>query len=104
MDLSRRRSRSSLNLESTDGWGILEPNPYIIRMAAIAAAGVDKYTSESTAELDSHANMIVLGNQALVIQVTGKSAEVNSFSSDTQGTPKVTVVDAVVSYDCPFTS
>ena len=73
-------------------------------MADIEAAGVDKYTSESTTELDSHANMIVLGNQALVIQNTGQYAEVNSFSSDGQGMSKVPAIDAVLAYDCSFTS
>ena len=65
-------------------------------MAVIAAAGVDKYTYESTIELYSHANMIVLGNKALVIQDTGQSAEVHSFLSDIQGMSKVSVLDAVV--------
>ena len=65
-------------------------------MAVIAAAGVDKYTYEATIELNSHANMIVLGNKALVIQDTGQSAEVNSFSSDIKGMSKVPVIDAVV--------
>ena len=65
-------------------------------MAAITEAGVDKYTSKSTTELDSHANTIVIGNQALVIQDTEKSTEVNAFSSDVQGISKGTVVDAVV--------
>ena len=59
---------ASFHLESTDGRGILEPNPYIIKMAAIAVAGIDKYTDMETAEIDSHTNMIVLGKQALVIQ------------------------------------
>ena len=72
-------------------------------MADIAASGVDKYTSKSTTELNSHANMIVLGNQALVIQDKGKSAEVNAFSSDLQRISKVPVVDSVVAYGCPFT-
>ena len=48
--------------------------------------------------------MIVLGNQALVIQDTGKSAEMNAFSSDIQVISKVPVVDTVVVYDFPFTS
>ena len=73
-------------------------------MAAIAASGLDKYTSESMAELDSHKNMIVLGNQALFIQDTGKSAEVNEFSSNIQGMSKLPVVDAVVTYNCTFSS
>ena len=73
-------------------------------MAAIVLAGVNKYTSKSTAELDSHASMIVIGNQALVIQNTGQSVELNSFSSDVQGISKVPGVDAVVLYYCLFTS
>ena len=62
---------ASFHLESTDGRGILEPNPYIIKMAAIAVAGIDKYTDTETTDLGSHAKMIVLGKQALVIQDTG---------------------------------
>ena len=70
-------------------------------MAAIAAAGVYKYTSESAAELDSHGNIIVIGNQTLVIQDTENSADVNAFSSDIQRMSEVPVVDAVVAYDFP---
>ena len=73
-------------------------------MAAIASAGIDKYTAMDTTKLDSHANMIVLGKQALVIQYTGHSAEVNAFSDDAGGLSKVPIVDAVVAYDCPYTS
>ena len=73
-------------------------------MAAIAAAGIDKYTATETTELDSHANMIVLGKQSLVIQDTGHSAEVNAFSDDVGGFLKVQIVDAVVAYNCPYTS
>ena len=43
-------------------------------------------------------------NQALIIQDTETSAEVNAFSSEVRGKPKVPVADAVVTYDCPFTS
>ena len=68
-------------------------------MAAISAAGIDKYTAMETTELDSHANMIVLGKQALVIQDTGHSAEVNAFSDDVGGLSKVPIVDAVVAYN-----
>ena len=80
----------------------MEPNQYITGMSDIAAAGVDKYTSNSTIELDSHVNTIVLVNQALVIQDTGQSAEVNKFSSNIQGMSKVPVVDAVVAYNFLF--
>ena len=72
-------------------------------MSGIAAADIEEYTSECTTELDSHANMIVLGLQALIINHTGQSAEVNAFSSDVEGMSKFTIVDVVVVYDCPYT-
>ena len=68
-------------------------------MAEISAAGIDKYTAMETTELDSHSNMIVLGKQALVIQYTGHSDEVNTFSDDVGVLSKVPIVDAVVAYD-----
>ena len=82
----------------------MDTNQYIILMDDIAAAGVDKYTSDSTTEIYSHENVIVLGNQALVIQDTLQYAEFDAFFSDVQGMSKVPVVDSVVAYYCPFTS
>ena len=35
-----------------------------------------------TTELDSHANMVVIGAQGTIIQKTGRYADVNAFSSD----------------------
>ena len=72
-------------------------------MAAIAAAAIEEYTSESMTKLDSHANNIVLDLQALIINHTGQSAEVNAFSSDVEVMSKVPIVDAVVAYDFPYT-
>ena len=47
--------------------------------------------------------MIVLGRQALIINHTGQSEEINSFSSDVEGMSKVPIVDAMVAYNCPYT-
>ena len=55
----------------------------------------------STYELDSHANMIVLGKQAFVFNHTGQYENVKVFSEDAGGIPKVPIVDAVISYYCP---
>ena len=68
-------------------------------MAAIAEAGIDKYTAMETTEIDSHTSMIVIGKHDLVIQDTGHSAEVNAFSDDVGGLSKVPIVDAVVAYN-----
>ena len=72
-------------------------------MATIAAAAIEEYTYEYTTELDSHANIIVLSRQALIINHTGQSAEVNAFSSDVEEMSKFPIVDARVSYDFPYT-
>ena len=55
-----------------------------------------------TTELDSHANMVVLGNQGTTIQDTGKFSDVNTFAEDVGMMPRVPIVDSVVAYDCPY--
>ena len=55
-----------------------------------------------TKELDSHANMVVIGAQGTIIQKTGRYADVNAFSSDVGTLSQVPIVDAAVAYDCPF--
>ena len=57
----------------------------------------------TTTELDSHANMLVVGGQATVIQDTGQRCEVNAFSSEVGTLSQVSIVDAVIAYDCPVT-
>ena len=57
--------------------------------------------SIGTTELDSHAYMVVIGNQGTTIQDTSKFADVNAFAEDVDMMPKVLIVDSVVAYDCP---
>ena len=58
--------------------------------------------SAGTTELDSYANMVVIGAQGTIIQKTGRYADVNAFSSDVGTLSRVPIVDAGVAYDCPF--
>ena len=58
--------------------------------------------SAGTTELYSHVNMVVIGAQGMIIQKTGKYADVNAFSSDVGTLSRVPIVDAAVAYDCPF--
>ena len=58
--------------------------------------------SAGTTELDSHANMVVIGAQGTIIQQTGRYADVNAFSSDVGTMSRVTIVDVAVAYDCPL--
>ena len=52
-------------------------------------------------ELDSHANMFVLGNQCTIIQRTRRYAGVNEFISDVGLMAQVPIVDTALEYDCP---
>ena len=59
--------------------------------------------SESRTELDSHANMTVVGRHCHVLAQTGRIADVSPFSPDYDALSKVPIVDAVLAYDCPYT-
>lgn len=59
--------------------------------------------NESTTELDSHANMVVMGRNATVIAWTGETAEVHAFSDECDALERVPIVDAATAYDCPYT-
>ena len=56
---------------------------------------------ESRTELDSHANMPVVGREALIMEQSGKTVEVSPFTPDYKPI-KVEVVNAVVQYDSPL--
>ena len=55
-----------------------------------------------TTELDSHANIVVIGAQGTIIQNTGKYNDVNGFSPYIGTMSRVPIVDAVMGYDCPI--
>lgn len=56
---------------------------------------------ESRTELDSHANMPVVGKNALIIEDLGVKVDVSTFSPD-YPTLESKLVDAVVQYECPY--
>jgi hypothetical protein len=55
----------------------------------------------SRTELDSHANMPVVGRHAYIISDTGRIADVNPFTPD-YDSMQVPIVDAAVQYECPY--
>ena len=52
-------------------------------------------------ELDTHANMPVVGKHSWILRDTGRNVEVNPFTPDCNAM-RVPVVDAAVQYDCPM--
>lgn len=57
--------------------------------------------SESHCELDSHTNMVVIGGNAAVVNKTGLTVQVSPFTPDYKSLSVVSIVDAVITYDCP---
>jgi len=49
---------------------------------------------DSRTELDSHANMAVVGSNCIIVHNTGKSAQVSPFTSDLGVLQNVPIVDA----------
>jgi hypothetical protein len=62
----------------------------------------DNQTMESRTDLDSHANMPVVGRGAYVLADLNKSMEVCPFTP-TYKPLSIPLVDAAVRYDCPYT-
>ena len=56
---------------------------------------------ESRMELDSHANMPVLGNGAYILGHTGQTADVTAYSPEYESM-QIPIVDAAVQYNCPY--
>ena len=67
---------------------------HVIRCGPVGGCG--------TRDLDSHANMVVIGAQGTIIQKTGKYAEVNGGSSDVGTMSRVPIVNTVLEYNCPI--
>ena len=68
----------------------------------VALMEVDIETDgQSRTELDSHANMPVVGKEALVVEQSGKMVEVSPFTPDYKPI-KVEVVNAIIQYDSPL--
>jgi hypothetical protein len=71
----------------------------------VSDVDVDEETTdeeeESRTELDSHANMPVVGRNAYIISDTGRIADVNPFTPD-YDSMRISIVDAAIRYDCPY--
>jgi hypothetical protein len=62
----------------------------------------DEMDMISRTDLDSHANMPVVGRNAYIISSSGRFAEVNAFTPDYDAMT-IQIVDAAIQYDCPYT-
>ena len=79
------------------------PNPYLssIISAAHQLNNEQNHDLELRTELDSHANMTVVGQNSYIVMDTGKLAEVNPYNPDYKSM-RLPIVDATLQYDCPY--
>jgi hypothetical protein len=56
----------------------------------------------SRTELDSHANMVVVGSNCLIVEYSGRTAVVSPFTPEYDALTEVPIVDAAVLYECPY--
>ena len=80
----------------------MEHNEHLTeRMMTSVSSSGDNVCLESSTELDSHANMVVIGKQAFIFNHSDQYANVRAFTDKFKGIPKVPIVDAFIAYDCP---
>ena len=64
---------------------------------------VEDVEDSSRTELDSHANMPVIGMNAYILSTIGETVDVAPFTLDYKPI-RVELVDAALKYDCPYSS
>ena len=78
--------------------------PRLSTLIASASLEPSGFTGGNRTELDSHANMAVVGRECVVFDDTGQTCTVNAFTESAGKLDKVPIVDVAVAYDCPFQS
>lgn len=82
------------------------PNAYLSTVIATAESNVDEADSipDPRSELDSHANMVLLGKHAFIFDgVSGRKCNVQPFDPTLGAKRDIPVVDGALAYDCPYT-
>ena len=85
-----------------------EPNLHLVSKIGNSIAASDCGTtemsefSESRTELDSHANMCVVGKNSFPLTKPTRYASVNAFSPSIEKLTQVPIIDAAIIYECPF--
>ena len=76
-------------------------------IAAVIAKLTTQDQSETTlslTELDSHANMAVLGSNSYMFKSTGRTCNVKPFDSSLGTASNIPIVDGAIAYECPYSS
>ena len=101
-DKGESKPGETLNLLSglIDGW---DPPTEMMPSNALKSRTTSLVEGEQVlsgkSELDSHANMVVVGNHWWIISSSKQSVDVSAFDNDVGGLKTVLIVDALLAYD-----
>ena len=106
--VGKRRQQGAKPDKKIEGWDPPVQNAYLqARIAAATASVCDASVmgtsnGEGRTELDSHANMCVLGKHCLLLTelATARKVSVGAFAEAAGGLEAVPIVDAMLAYDC----
>jgi len=73
-------------------------------VANVAAHNAQTVDDELRTELDSHANMVVLGDNAFIFESTGRTCNVKPFDSNLGTSHDIPIVDGALAYEYPHTA
>ena len=59
-------------------------------------------TCDPRSELDSHSDMVVLGNHYFIFEITGRTCNIQPFSTELGISADVPIVDVEIAYDCMY--
>ena len=78
--------------------------PQVARLAPILSSmsNDNPINFISRTELDSYANIVVVGKHCIIFDDTVKTCIVNAFSESAGKLDNVTLVDAAVAHDCSY--
>ena len=77
------------------------PNAHISQVILTPASNMEASIDDPRTELESHANMVVLGLNSFVFESTRRTFNVQPFSSELGVAKDVPIVDGALAYDCP---
>ena len=65
-------------------------------------AKIDGINAKLRVELDSHANMVIMGKNSFIFESSRKTYDVKPFMTGLGTAKNVSIVDTAVAYDCPY--
>ena len=79
------------------------PNSHLSEVILTPELDMEASSDDPRTKLDSHTNVVVIGSIFSVFESTGRTLNVQPFSSDLGIEKDVSIVNRSLAYDCPYT-